>query len=283
MTLFALLLVLLGERVSKTGAHWQLDYQLIPLFKKQQHFSMLRTTGLVLLVVLVTLVIERHLQGIFFGFLSLLFWVATVWLCIGAGAVRHHYQQYLLAVSQEDITGQAALAQELAYYHPGLKEVANHVYLRELQNTLLWINYRFYSGPLFWLVVGGTYGPALLIGYSFLRAWQNYLARNLSAERQQQSGVDNLLFWMDFIPVRLVGLAYAFFGHGEKALPVWWRYLTRFQLAPHRIISHLGQYSLEHEACDDPVSMACQAVALAKKVTISIVVVVSLLTLVGLL
>lgn len=283
MTLFVLLLVLFAERIGKTSARWQLDYQLIPLFKTQQQFSLLRTTAFFLLIFLMTEVIEQYLSGLFYGIFSLLFWLALVWLCIGAGEVRRHYQHYLLAVKQADVTGQAKLSQQLGYYHPGLAKAENNVYLRELQNTLLWINYRFYSGPLFWLVVGGANGPALLVGYSFLRAWQNYLAKHVSAGQRQESCVDTLLFWMDFVPVRLVGLAYAFFGHGEKALPAWWRYLSRFQLAPNRIISHLAQYSLEPDACDDPIAMACQAVALAKKVTTSMVVVVAILTLVGIL
>ena len=41
-------------------------------------------------------------------------------------------------------------------------------YLRELQNALLWINFRFYLAPLFWLIVGGTWGPVTLMGYDFL-------------------------------------------------------------------------------------------------------------------
>lgn len=241
MTLFTLLFVFLGERVCKTGANWQLDFRLTSLFEKQ-HYTLLRTTGFFLLIVLVTVIVERHLQGLFYALFSLIFWIAIVWLCVGAGEVRRHYQQYLAAVTQDDVTGQAELTKELGYYHPNLVDVTNSLYLRELQNTLLWINYRFYSGPLFWLVVGGTSGPALLVGYGFLRAWQNYLAKHVSSEQRQQSGVETLLFWMDFIPVRLVGLAYAFFGHGERASPVWWRYLTRNQLAPNRINSHLAQY-----------------------------------------
>ena len=58
---------------------------------------------------------------------------------------------------------------------------------------------------MFWLVVGGAWGPVLLVGYAFLRAWQGWLAKQGTPMARAQSGVDGILHVLDWIPVRLAG------------------------------------------------------------------------------
>ncbi|STV37588.1 AmpE protein [Klebsiella pneumoniae] len=97
------------------------------------------------------------------------------------------------------------MASELTLIHgvpPGCDE---REYLSELQNALLWINYRYYLAPLFWFVVGGAWGPLTLIAYSVLRAWQTWLARYQTPHHRLQSGIDGILHIVDWLPVRLVG------------------------------------------------------------------------------
>lgn len=284
MTLFTLLLILLVERLFKPGERYQLENRLHSFFTRQHHFSLVRTAGMTILTMLIVLIVEKSLHGIMFGFFSLLLWVAIGGLSIGAGIVRQHYHQYLKAASADDVTGHQAMALELSCYHPSHplpEKVSDSVYLRELQNTLLWINYRFYIGPIFWFVAGGKYGPVFLAGYAFLRAFQGFFACNREQQNRQKSGVDTLLFIADFIPVRLAGLAYAFIGHGEKALPIWFRYLKDIRRPHLQIISHLAQYALERSPAQNHVEMPREAVAMAKKITLFIVVIVSILTLSG--
>lgn len=91
--------------------------------------------------------------------------------------------------------------------------------LRELQNVLLWINFRYYLVPMFWFVVCGPYGPIARAGYSFPRAYQTWPARHNTPLERSQSGIDHLLNWLDLISVRLAGVAYEPSGHGKRALP----------------------------------------------------------------
>lgn len=72
--------------------------------------------------------------------------------------------------------------------------------MRELQNALLWINFRYYLAPLFWFVVGGPWGPVLLMGYAFLRAWQTWLARYLTPHERLLSGIDAILHGAGLAP-----------------------------------------------------------------------------------
>lgn len=172
MTLFTTLLVLIAERLFKLGEHWQLDHRLEVAFRRIKHFSLPGTLLMTLVAVAVVYIIQRLLQGQLFNVPLLVFWILLGLLCIGAGKVRLHYHAYLKAASRNDSRACDAMASELTLIHgvpPGCDE---REYLSELQNALLWINYRYYLAPLFWFVVGGAWGPLTLIAYSVLRAWQ---------------------------------------------------------------------------------------------------------------
>ncbi len=129
--------------------------------------------------------ILRALSGLFFNVPLLVVWILISLLCIGAGKVRLHYHAYLKAAARNDSHAHNAMANELTLIHgvpPGCDE---RDFLRELQNALVWINFRFYLAPLFWLIVGASCGPVLLAGYAFLRATGNHgwraIRRQLSA------------------------------------------------------------------------------------------------------
>lgn len=281
MTLFSLLLVLGWERLFKLGEHWQLDHLLEPLFRPRQRFSLLRTLLMVLLAMALTALCLLALRGLFFGLPQLLFWIVVGLLCIGAGSVRLHYHAYLKAAGRNDTDAHNAMAEELALIHGLPGECSEREYLCELQNALLWINFRFYLAPLFWFVVGGPVGPVLLMGYAFLRAWQTWLARYLTPHERLLSGIDAILHVLDWLPVRLVGVVYALIGHGEKALPAWFASLGDRHTSQYQVLTRLAQFSLAREPHTDKIETPKAAVSMAKKTSFVVVVVVALLTIYG--
>ncbi|MRS20088.1 beta-lactamase regulator AmpE [Enterobacteriaceae bacterium RIT692] len=281
MTLFSLLLVLGWERLFKLGEHWQLDHRLEPLFRGRQRFSLLRTLMMTVIAMLIVWLVVWSLKGILFGVAQLLFWILVGLLCIGAGSVRLHYHSYLKAASHDDEAAHQAMAAELTLIHGVPVECSEREFLRELQNALIWINFRFYLAPLFWFVVGGPYGPVLLVGYAFLRAWQSWLAKHHSPLERSQSGVDRLLHVLDWIPVRLAGVAYALLGHGERALPAWFATLGDLHRPQYQVLTSLAQFSLARDPHMDKVETPRVAVALAKRISLVLVVVVALLTIYG--
>ncbi|WP_455845419.1 beta-lactamase regulator AmpE [Pantoea agglomerans] len=281
MTLFSLLLVLGWERLFKLGEHWQLDHRLEPLFRGRQRFSLLRTLMMSVIAMLIVWLVVWSLKGILFGVAQLLFWILVGLLCIGAGSVRLHYHSYLKAASHDDEAAHQAMAAELTLIHGVPVECSEREFLRELQNALIWINFRFYLAPLFWFVVGGPYGPVLLVGYAFLRAWQSWLAKHQSPLARSQSGVDRLLHVLDWIPVRLAGVAYALLGHGERALPAWFAALGDLHRPQYQVLTSLAQFSLARDPHMDKVETPRVAVALAKRISLVLVVVVALLTIYG--
>ena len=281
MTLFTLLLVLGWERLFKLGEHWQLEHRLEPFFRRRQHVSMVRTLLMTVLAMAVTALVVWSLKGVLFGVLQLLFWIVVGLLCIGAGSVRRHYHTYLKAASHDDVAAHQAMAAELTLIHGVPVECSEREFLRELQNALIWINFRFYLAPMFWLVVGGAWGPVLLVGYAFLRAWQGWLAKQGTPMARAQSGVDGILHVLDWIPVRLAGVAYALLGHGEKALPAWFAPLTDRHRSQYQVLTSLAQFSLSRDPHTDKVETPRVAVALAKRTSLVLVVAVALLTIYG--
>lgn len=281
MTLFTLLLVMIWERLFKLGEHWQLDHRLEALFRRVKNFSLLRTILMTTLCMLVVFLCIRALQGLFFNVPLLVFWIALGVLCIGAGQVRLHYHAYLQAVSHGDSHARDAMASELTLIHGVPPDCDEREYLKELQNALLWINFRFYLAPLFWFIVGGVWGPVTLAGYAFLRAWQTWLARHHSPQERLHSGIDTILHVLDWVPVRLFGVAYALLGHGERALPAWFASLADRHTSQYQVLTRLAQYSLAREPHLDKIKTPKAAVSMAKKTSLVILVVVALLTIYG--
>ncbi|MGU0040429.1 beta-lactamase regulator AmpE [Citrobacter freundii complex sp. 2025EL-00176] len=281
MTLFTTLLVLIVERLFKLGEHWQLDHRVEVFFRRIKHFSMMRTVGMTLIAMGLTFLLLRALHGLLFNVPLLVAWILIGLLCIGAGKARLHYHAYLQAASHDDAHAREAMASELTLIHGVPPDCDEREFLRELQNALLWNNFRFYLAPLFWLIVGGPWGPVTLVGYAFLRAWQSWLARYQTPHQRLQSGIDAILHVLDWIPVRLAGVVYALLGHGEKALPAWFASLADLHTSQYQVLTRLAQFSLAREPHTDKVETPKAAVSMAKKTSFVVVVIIALLTIYG--
>ena len=281
MTLFTTLLVLIVERLFKLGEHWQLDHRIEAFFRRIKHFSMMRTVGMTLIAMGVTFLLLRALHGLLFNVPLLVAWILIGLLCIGAGKARLHYHAYLNAAARDDAHARDAMASELTLIHGVSPDCDEREFLRELQNALLWNNFRFYLAPLFWLIVGGPWGPVTLVGYAFLRAWQSWLARYQTPHQRLQSGIDAILHVLDWIPVRLAGVVYALLGHGEKALPAWFASLADLHTSQYQVLTRLAQFSLAREPHTDKVATPKAAVSMAKKTSFVVVVVIAVLTIYG--
>ena len=281
MTLFTTLLVLIVERLFKLGEHWQLDHRIEAFFRRTKHFSMMRTVGMTLIAMGVTFLLLRALHGLLFNVPLLVAWIIIGLLCIGAGKARLHYHAYLNAAARDDAHARDAMASELTLIHGVPPDCDEREFLRELQNALLWNNFRFYLAPLFWLIVGGPWGPVTLVGYAFLRAWQSWLARYQTPHQRLQSGIDAILHVLDWIPVRLAGVVYALLGHGEKALPAWFASLADLHTSQYQVLTRLAHFSLAREPHTDKIETPKAAVSLAKKTSFVVVVVIAVLTIYG--
>ncbi|OIY28799.1 beta-lactamase regulator AmpE [Citrobacter freundii] len=266
---------------TRSTSNWQLDHRVEAFFRRIKHFSMMRTVGMTLIAMGVTFLLLRALHGLLFNVPLLVAWILIGLLCIGAGKARLHYHAYLNAAARDDAHAREAMASELTLIHGVPPDCDEREFLRELQNALLWNNFRFYLAPLFWLIVGGPWGPVTLVGYAFLRAWQSWLARYQTPHQRLQSGIDAILHVLDWIPVRLAGVVYALLGHGEKALPAWFASLADLHTSQYQVLTRLAQFSLAREPHTDKVETPKAAVSMAKKTSFVVVVIIALLTIYG--
>ncbi|CBJ82575.1 putative transmembrane protein, protease [Xenorhabdus bovienii str. Jollieti] len=281
MTLFILLLVLAWERVFKMGDHWQLERYLSPLFARMKLFSLWSSLGMTLLIALLTWKLIDVLSDVVFGVPGILLYIMISLLCIGAGSLRYDYREYLRAVRLDELDQQNNHLVRLTMIQGTLPDTTKDERLREIQNALIWINFRYYLAPIFWLVVMGKLGPAILMGYGFLRGYQGWLAQHGTTVQRAQTGVDSLLHCLDWVPARLAGIAYALLGHGEKALPAWVASLSDLRTSQYKVVSQLAQFALSKEPHLNPIETPVAAVRLAKKATLTIVIIVALLTIYG--
>ena len=155
-------------------------------------------------------------HGLFFGVVTLLLWIVIDLLCVGAGIKRKHYRAYLKAARQGDTHASDQMAEELALIH-GLPVDCKSCACASCKTRCCGSTSAI-TAPLFWFVVFGPYGPIALAGMPSCAPIKRLARHNTPLERSQ-SGIDHLLNWLDWIPVRLAGVAYALFGHGERALP----------------------------------------------------------------
>ena len=114
-----------------------------------------------------------------------------------------------------------------------------------------------------------------------MRGYLTWRARHATPLKRSQSNVDDILHVLDWIPVRLAGVAYALIGHGEKALPAWFASLGDIHTSQYQVLTRLAQFSLARDPHLDQVQTPRAAVTMARKVTIIILIVVALLTIYG--
>ncbi|MGL5006170.1 MAG: beta-lactamase regulator AmpE [Plesiomonas sp.] len=279
MKLFSLLLILAWERLFKTGEHWQIDHWLHPLWGKIARPSLIKSTLLWLVSVLLISAGLLLVKGHVFGLVSLVCWIALGLLCIGAGYKRMRYRAYLVAARRGETENALALAENIARIHGLPCGGGDAARLQALQSALLWTHFRYYIAPAFWFVVGG---PAIMVGYAVLRAYQSWLAEQNIPQRAE-SGVDTLLGWLDWLPIRICSLAYVFAGKGDKALPMWAVAVADLHASAYQILGKVTRLALLPQDSDSWVDMPQAAVTLARKSALLLVVVVSVLTIYGLL
>ena len=94
----------------------------------------------------------------------------------------------------------------------------------------------------------------------------------------------DVLFWLDWLPVRIASFGYMFVGHFSKAMPVWLESLFDSQKATHQVLIDVAEKSedlLVNE--NDCTAEPCLLVRLAKRNVLLVLAVISVLTLSGLL
>lgn len=303
MSLLSLLIALFAEK-SLSAKGWRFNYyyqHYLDFFSK--NFTAKQGVAaqcmFIILPVALTVLIFAFIDN---GLIEFVLSTLVLIVCFGCTVTRNSYKDYLnSAFKGEETTAEL--------YHQQLLSDKNLPQMGFGQ-ALIWLNYRYYVAIMLFFTL---FGPAGAIFYRLLTTViENKTAQciaNASQEQDEQmvnseEEVDatehegeqvpsivngcqshhDVLFWVDWLPVRITSFGYMFVGHFSKALPTWLESLVESQKPTHQVLIDVAEKSediLVNEG--DCTAEPCLLVSLAKRNVLLMLAVIAILTLAGLL
>lgn len=304
MSLISLLIALAAERYLSSSA-WQFSvyYQrYLKLFKKLDLLgspSKSTVTNLIFLFLPVTLCYAL-LAIVQDGLLHLIISTLILIACFGCFKTRDTYKQYLMAAFRGEVT-------TCSLYHKQLMQDKNLPDLGFGQ-TLVWLNYRYFIAIMLFFVLFGAPGALFYRLLSKLNESPlcqleheeyllkanikdvedvNHEASNKPCNEGNKDVINlnqRLLFFIDWLPVRVVAFGYMLVGHFSRAFPVWMENLFAADKAPHYVLIDVAQKSEDFMVDqDDCTAEPCLLVRLAKRTLLLCLATVSMLIITGVL
>lgn len=316
MSLLSLLIALAAER-SLSSSIWRFDYYYQcynKFFKSNTMLSQLKqnTLSYSIFLLIPVAVVYFILELIDDGLIHLVLSTLILIICFGCTTTRDSYKHYL----QSAFRGETATTE---LHHQQLLQDKNLPQMGFGQ-ALIWLNYRYYIAIMLFFVLFGAAGVVFYRLLTTVIEQQNCPDNNetnstesteLNAEKAcEESAEENItidttnnidnsnysipcissgcknyhdvLFWLDWLPVRITSFGYMFVGHFSKALPVWIESLFDVSKPTHKILIDVAEKSedimVDNEDCT---AEPCLLVRLAKRNLLLVLAVISLLTLTG--
>ncbi|ADN74582.1 signaling modulator of AmpD, AmpE [Ferrimonas balearica DSM 9799] len=280
MALFSLIVVLLAERLRLVADAFQFEawfgrYRRL-MFDDQALRSPLRMAVALVLPALVVWLAQRLLTGVWFGVLHLALWIGVGLLLFAHGPLRQRFRQYLEAARRGDTQScfnyADSLDESTAMQAASVEELG-----QRMGQLSAWLNYRYYAAVALYFVL---LGPAMATFYCTVRAYCDHFA----AQDCRRPLLGPLMKLLDWVPVRIVSLGFALSGHFSKAAPVLVPKVLDPFSDPRRMITEVALAAEEvPETAGEPlcVQPTLALLKLAKRNFILLLVVVSLLTIFG--
>ncbi len=284
MALFTLLFVLLMERTQLLGKRLQFErfmavYRRV-LFDDSALKSPLKMLVALLLPALVVALLAKWLTGTLFGLPHLLLWVGVGLLVFGHRALRDRFRHFLMAANRNDCQACYRILEELD--HDASEEASSPRTLGvQMGQIAAWLNYRYYVAVALYFV---ALGPAAALFYSTVRGYHDHFAR----EQIRRPLVVPLMHLLDWLPARLVALGFALSGHFSRAMTVLLPRLFDPLYPARQLITEVAlaaEEAPEPGEADAPISVqpTVALLKLAKRNLVLLLVVVSVLTILGVL
>jgi AmpE protein len=237
-------------------------------------------------------ILIEFLPGIFVFLLSLL----LLWVCLGCPVTRQTYKRYLQAANREDFEACSLYSEKLGNQDGDLSNVGKQLVL---------VNYRQYASVVIFFVLFGLPG---MVFYSLCREWnlkrneelneqkQTHAAplsssedddSNVILQRDEDTAVEaneeKVMFILDWLPSRITAFGFLLVGHFSQGLPTWLNTLMNPTTSAYDVLTQVAKSSEELAPCDNPqLQGPLLMVRLVKRNTIFLLMVVSVLTLAGL-
>lgn len=309
MSLICLLIALAAERYL-SSPYWQFNFyyrHYLSLFSQILSKDKLTNDylGNIALIAIPTVACYFLLSLLDDGLLHFL--VSTVILisCFGCVKTRDTYKQYLMSAFRGEQTTCELHHQQLAQ-DKNMPEMG-------FGQLLIWLNYRYFIAIMLFFVLFGATGALLYRLVSKLNEanqeanttiegspenLDNNIEEQLT-EAEQGPDTDiqldepneevtsfnsQLLFWLDWLPVRVVAFGYMLVGHFSRALPIWLESLFDVGKLPHKVLIDVAQKSEDFMIDqDDCTAEPCLLVRLAKRTLLLCLAVLAILILTGVL
>lgn len=241
-------------------------------------------------------IVLPQLPGIVVFIVNLL----MLWACLGCPITRKIYKQYLQAASRKDFEACSLHSEEFGNKDGDLSKVGKQLVL---------VNYRQYASVIIFYVILGLPGMVFYCVCKeiyFLRKNEQYdyekqqgleEAINESQDTSQETPTNateaapstsslraskDALFILDWVPVRITSFGYLLVGHFGNGLAVWLDCLFNTELSAYELLNKVAKASEELTTSNNPyLDEPLQLVRLVKRNTVFLVVMISLMTLVG--
>ena len=307
MSLLSLLIALMAEKTLSSSV-WRFDHyyqKYVSFFQSNSTLSKLNSSNIsyTLFLLFPVAAVYALLELVDDGLLHLIISTLILIVTFGCFTTRNSYKEYLHAAFRGEET-----TAEL--HHQQLLQDKN-IPAMGFGQALIWLNYRYYIAIMLFFVFFGASGVVFYRLLTTVIEQQNGCTldcKPLKKESEEQSNQEeancaplddyqnkstdhissgcknyhNILFYIDWLPVRITSFGYMFVGHFSKAFPMWLESLFDVKKPAYEILIDVAQKSEDIMLEDDDCTAEpCLLVRLAKRNVLLILAIISLLTLVG--
>tara|TARA_B100001094_G_scaffold333457_1_gene412835 strand:+ start:23159 stop:24031 length:873 start_codon:yes stop_codon:yes gene_type:complete len=228
------------------------------------------------------LFILNFLLPYFFGsVLILVIWVGVAYLCFNHRFIQDKVVLAHETLEQDDTGGALKHAHDIDHDVDSflIDKDKMGLYIGHLS---IWVNYRYIATRLFYLMFGGMFAPALLFFYCTCCFIQDHFYKH----QLDYKTIDKILFFLDWLPTRLISCSYLLTGHFTRGAVVWMQYALLPLTPSIKIILSVSEAALLSK--QDLKNETQQYIAdtffqLSHRTSILVLVVIALFTIVGIL
>lgn len=312
MSLLSLLIALAAEK-SLSSSLWRFDYyyqKYASLFQQNKNPSTFKGSMLsyTIFLLLPVAIIYGILLFVGDGLLHFIISTLVLIVCFGCFTTRHSYKQYLHAAFRGEETTSKMFHQQLLQ-DKNLPSMG-------FGQALIWLNYRYYIAIMLFFTLFGAVGVVFYRLLTTLIEQQNGCFINkieedpsndsldkIEPESQREKRVNDInkedkenlssvpsgcknyydiLFYLDWLPVRMTAFGYMFVGHFSKALPMWLESFFDIKKPTHQILTDVAQKSEDTMVdIEDCTAEPCLLVRLSKRNVLLLLATIATLTLFG--
>jgi AmpE protein len=161
--------------------------------------------------------------------------------------------------------------------------------------SLIWLNYRYFIAIMLFFMVFGAPGALCYRLLTKINEDTEETQETQETDSSQRLSTDpieqwsnrielaqKILFWLDWLPSRVVAFGYMLVGHFSKALPVWLENLFEFNKSPQNVLVTVAEKSEDFMIDDDDCTAEpCLLVRLAKRTLLLCLAFIAILILTG--